>query len=389
MSVLFCHDHRFFVDASGRIFSYGQFDHDILERYVSVFGHVTIAARCQPLPHDVDAGRLSLCSSGNVSFLPMPNLSSLAGLTVGRPGARRRLAKAIEKADAVIARLPSEIGLLALAVARHRRKPAAAEVVACIWDGLMSHGSLTARLYAPVAYRRMRRAVAGLDRVLYVTRTFLQDRYPCAGATTSVSNVDLPPPDAAVLETRLARIAEDHRPLTFGMIAALFHKEKGIGVAIDAFAAARAQAPGIKLKILGPGDPAIWAEMVTRHGLADDIEFCGTLPRGNAVLDWLDDIDVYVQASFQEGLPRALIEAMSRACPALASSAGGTDELTPPECGHTPGDRSTLAAQMLRALDPGWRRDAAMKNFAASAHYGRDILNVRRKSFWKSFLAVT
>lgn len=383
VSLLFCHDHRFFVAPDGRIYSYGQYDMTILNRYVEIFGKVTIAARGVALDEKDDLSRYSPCSSENISFLWMPNLSSLRGLTISRPAARRKLAGGIARADAVIARLPSEIGLMALDIARKQEKPAAAEVVACVWDGLKSHGGLIPRLYAPLAYMRMRRAVAKAGWAHYVTQDFLQSRYPSTGKTLAASDVDLPAPDENVLSRRLSRITAPG-PVTFGMVAALFHKEKGIDVAIEAFAQARHERPDTSLRILGPGDSAPWRKLAREFGVEESVEFCGSLPRGEAVLNWLDGIDIYVQASFQEGLPRALMEAMSRGCPALASSAGGTAELVEPECLHKPGDRKTLALQMISACDPDWRLRMAARNFEHIKRYSTAALDVSRKAFWRN-----
>lgn len=387
MSLLFCHDHRFFVDDKGCIYSYGQFDHTILNRYVEIFGDVTIAARGVTLKPEDDISTLSPCSSEYVHFLWMPNLSSIGGLTVDRSAAKKKIAAAVAKADAVISRLPSEIGLIGLQTAKQLGKPAGAEVVACVWDGLKSHGGFMALTYAPIAYYRMRRAVARTSMTLYVTSNFLQKRYPTRGRQAVVSNVEIASPDPHVLDSRLDRIAALKTPTVFGMIAALFHKEKGIDIAIQALSIARRTAPRLRLKILGPGDRLAWRETVRRFGVEDSVEFCGSLPRGQKVLDWIDNIDVYVQASFQEGLPRALIEAMSRGCPTLASSAGGTPELVNGECLHTPGDAKTLAHQMIIAQDPAWQNRIAKLNFTRSGNYTHDILNARRRAFWSGLCA--
>lgn len=382
MSLLFCHDHRFFVDANGRIYSYGQFDRTVLDRYVRIFGSVTIAARGQHLTPTDDLSRLSPCSSENVKFLWMPSLSSINGLTIGRPAARQKLERAVLAHDAVIARLPSEIGMMALSLARARGKPAGAEVVACVWDGLASHGSPMSLAYAPIAWWRMRRAVAKTGRVLYVTSEFLQSRYPSYGAQAVASNVEIPAPDPHTLDERLRHIASERKPVVFGMIAALFHKEKGIDVAIRAFAEVRRHVRDIELWILGPGDPASWQEVAEHFRVADAVTFHGTLPRGEPVLRWLDGIDVYVQASFQEGLPRALIEALSRGCPALASSAGGTAELVAPDALHKPSDWKRLAGQMTVALNRGWQERNARLNFERSKSYVKTHLDQVRQNFW-------
>lgn len=68
--------------------------------------------------------------------------------------------------------------------------------------------------------------------------------------------------------------------------------------------------------------------MCFENGVADRVVFKGQM-KHQQVLEWIDSLDIYIQPSMQEGLPRALIEAMSRACPAIGSSTGGIPELLP------------------------------------------------------------
>lgn len=383
MSVLFCHDHRFVIGNEG-VYSPGQYDQEILSRYQDGFGEVFIAGRHRPLAANEDSSRLNRVLDSTERFLSMPNLSNLQGL-LGRSPSLATLEQRIAAVDVVVARLPSEIGLAAARITRRLGKPLAIEMVACARDGLLSHGSLAARLYAPLAYSRTRRAVANCPWVLYVTQQFLQSRYPAGGRWIGVSDVRLPQADPVILERRLGRISDGS--IRIGMVAALFHKEKGVDVAIRALALARQTSRDLTLKVLGPGDPTPLQKLAEELGVGAAVEFCGSLPRGPAVMEWLDGIDVYVQASFQEGLPRALIEAMSRAVPALASAAGGTPELLPPAYLHTPGDVTALAAHMLSIRDPETRTELARQLFLRSQEYTPDRIDPRRAQFWSEMRA--
>jgi glycosyltransferase involved in cell wall biosynthesis len=106
------------------------------------------------------------------------------------------------------------------------------------------------------------------------------------------------------------------------------------------------------------------------------------------VLEWLDDVDLYLQPSFQEGLPRALVEALSRACPALGSTAGGIPELLPPECLHEPGDARRLAELVAAAVgDADWLAQQAAASFETAKRYRRPALERVRADFWEAFAA--
>ena len=110
------------------------------------------------------------------------------------------------------------------------------------------------------------------------------------------------------------------------------------------------------------------------------------MPGGERVMDWLDGMDLYLQPSLTEGMPRALIEAMSRGLPALGSSCGGIPELLPPECLHRPGDDRALAEQWARMIqDREWRVRQAERNFREAQAYVREKVEARRSAFWRQF----
>lgn len=383
MSVLFCHDHRFLVGENGGIYSTGQYTAATVARYERIFGDLYIAGRARAISSEVNAANRVFADSSR--FVPMNDLSNARALLTRSPAARSQLEAAMHDVDVVIVRLPSEIGLVAGAVARRLGKPLITEVVASVRDGLLSHGRPVARLYAPIAEWRMRRAVAASRWTLYVTRAFLQDRYPSSGVQVVASNVQLPAPAGEVLERRMARIAAARSPVTYGMVASIFHDEKRVDVAIRALRRVQEAGVDAALRVVGPGDPVALTALARQLGVGDSVTFPGPLPHGDPLFAFLDDVDVYVQTSFQEGLPRAMIEAMSRGLPALGSNVGGTSELLDGEWLHARGDDARLGAQMRTLSEPSRRMQPAMDNFERAAEFSADRLDGRRAAFWRRF----
>ncbi len=116
------------------------------------------------------------------------------------------------------------------------------------------------------------------------------------------------------------------------------------------------------------------------------MQFDGTLPTQPQVLDWLGAVDVYLQPSLQEGLPRALIEAMSQGCPALGAAAGGIVELLPAAELVTPGDDGALAELLVaRLTDTDWMARSAARNWERAQAFDPAILSPRRDAFWREF----
>jgi len=146
---------------------------------------------------------------------------------------------------------------------------------------------------------------------------------------------------------------------------------KGIFTAIAALAEARDRLPPFVYRVLGESDNGETAALAARLGMADRVVFDGLLPGAREVAGWLDGIDVYLQPSFQEGLPRGMIEAMNRACLTIGSTAGGIPELVPAERLHRPGDALGLG-ERIEALvaAPDAAIEAEMqRNFEVAQRY--------------------
>lgn len=387
LKIVFVHDHRF-IPVRDRVYSQGQYPASVWDRYLGVFDSITVIGRQGRMAPDQSVERLALSSHPRVRFVLAPDLSSVLFWRAARREAARIIDAALEEADGVIARLPSELGYLAIGLAKRQGKPWAVELVGCAWDGLWNYGSILAKLYAPVRYYKTRRAVAEAPFVLYVTEQFLQGRYPNhIGVTVACPNVEIEEPRQDVLKRRLARIRNvEGRPIVFGLIGTLRGRFKGIQTVLAALRYVREEVPGVVFRVLGPGDVTRWQREAEKLGVADLVRFDGLLPPGASVMAWLDSVDVYLQPSLKEGLPRALVEAMSRGCPAIGSNCGGIPELLDSDSLINPGDYRALARLMVRAAtDLTWRAAAAERNWRVAQRYSREVLNARRSSFWKRF----
>ncbi|NCC23179.1 MAG: glycosyltransferase [Alphaproteobacteria bacterium] len=392
MNVLYCHDNFYTLGPDGDVWSPGQFPYDYFTTFLECFDRVTVAGRGGRFSQDVRHYNRS--SGPGVSFELFPNMNSPQGLLAHSRANDRRMAELVSRADAVIVRATCDLSWLAYKHAKRRGKPIAMEMAACAWDATYYHGSTLAKLYAPIRYLHDRIIAANADSVIYVSRNFLQRRYPAKGTTAVASNVQIDRPQESVLRKRLDRIANDRsgRPLVVGLIGTLTHKLKGIHTALDAMAMLESEG-GEKsnyiFRVLGPGNPSWCRAHAERDGLAHKVFFDGTIQSGQAVLEWLDDIDIYIQPSFQEGVPRAMIEAMSRACPVIGSTTGGIPELLDPWWLHKPGDVDHLASLLeLMMGEMRAREEAAMRNFTHAFDYSSDKLVPVRQKFWKEFAAL-
>ena len=387
MKILFAHDNRF-IPVDGDVFSESQFSHRLWGRYLAHFDEMTVFARQGTLPSHKRKCDLEYSEAPGVSFVFGSDISSLSAQLTQRKKVRQKVRSLL--ANAVVARLPSELGFVAIQEAEREGVAWAVEVVGDTWDSYWNYGTLAGKLYAPIAWWRARRWISKAPYAIYVTREHLQKRYPCNGTVSYASNVEIQPVQPEILQNRLSGCRKDwladRKRLTCGMIGSLASRYKGLHVALKALNELRTKGVDVHLHVLGGGDLDAWMGEAARLGVEDLLHLDGLLPGGDPVFKWLDGLDFYIQPSYSEGLPRGLIEAMSRGLPALASTCGGIPELLRPDCLHRPGDSKKLAADMGKLIrNTSWRINLAQHNFREAENYYAKWIERRRNEFWRKF----
>ena len=158
--------------------------------------------------------------------------------------------------------------------------------------------------------------------MIYVTNKFLQKRYPTYGEQISCSDVKTD----IRKESKSKSIDLDRKKLIFGTIGALDIKYKGQEYVIKAIAYLKRQGYDIEYQLVGPGTGKRLKKIAKRYKVIDNIKFIGILQH-DQIFNWLNNINIYIQPSTTEGLPRSLIEAMSQGCFCIGSNVGGIPEL--------------------------------------------------------------
>lgn len=146
------------------------------------------------------------------------------------------------------------------------------------------------------------------------------------------------------------------RLLFVGRLAAV----KGLPILLDAVARLAKDRPDVKLVVAGDGpDRATLEAQAAKLGVSARVEFRGYQSQAQ-VRDLLGRTDVFVMASFAEGVPVVLMEAMAAGVPVVATQIAGVPELV--EDGVSgflvpPGESHQLAEKAGMLLD-----DADLRN---------------------------
>lgn len=355
--------------------------YDIWQRYLNAASRLKVLGRPGNL---ADTGPHNLSSGPGVTFCVLPNLSTPGGQLLKRRAARARMRQELKDVDLIIARLPSELGILGVQVGLELKKPVVTEVVACGFQTHWNHGSLSGKLWAPLVRYRTKKAIRSAPFAAYVTWEYLQRMYPTSGVQVGgLSNVSIDSAPSSVLSTRSMRITQERRFTTFGTIGTLTARYKGIDTAIRALAELKNELGDFQYRIAGPGDPSRLMLLAEKLGIAERVRFDGVVSRSE-IFSWIDALDIYLQPSRTEGLPRALIEAQSRGVPALGSTAGGIPELLPKWAQHRPGDYKGLSRLIKNILaSPDKAKALSLHGLNTSAKLTRDKLEEKRSALLK------
>ncbi len=374
-------DGRFVSTADGAVWSSSSFPYAFWTRYLETFAEVRVIARLRTVSAP---GRQDVRSDGpNVSFAPIPYFRGPWQYLRERSAVRLAVGAALANRDAVILRVGSIIANAAWSPLVQSRRPYAVEVVGDPWD-VFAPGTLSHPL-RPLLRRYFRRHVARqcahATAAAFVTQGVLQRRYPLLSVDRmfAVSDVVLPSPH----QPAPARARGGGTPWRVVFVGSLEQLYKGPDILLQAFAACRRRGLAGTLRLIGDGRQRNFLmELASRLGIGDYVEFTGNLPAGDPVHRELRAADLFVLPSRTEGLPRALIEAMSLGLPCLATRVGGIPELLHAEDLLAPGDVVSLSREMEVVLSDS-RRRARMRerNLRRSGDFTEAVLGPRRRAF--------
>jgi glycosyltransferase involved in cell wall biosynthesis len=248
---------------------------------------------------------------------PLPHIALIGGL----PVEVARLSRLIRDLQIDVVQIGGMVNPHAAFAARATGRPV-------VWQ-LVDVG--TPRVVATAAMLFVR----ALATVVMSSGRTVADRAPFGGGirrlVTYLPPVDVerfqPRPDGRAA-MRAALGIPDDAPV-IGCVANI-NPEKGITDLVEAFVAARADAPDLHLVLIGAehGTHQAYAakirERLASAGAADVVRFMG---ERSDIPDLLRALDVFTLASHSEGTPTVVMEAMASGLPVVVTRVGGTWEI--------------------------------------------------------------
>ncbi|BCZ79594.1 glycosyltransferase [Paraburkholderia terrae] len=349
-------------------------------RFTESFARVQVAARSFPAPH----ARGELVTGEGAQFIDVGSPRGVTAWIVQLPKLIGRIWRVIHNADLLVLRFPGNLSSIAMLLCRASGRPFSAEIVADPADYFSDSASRhPLRRVARWVHCGATRHAAKYGRtVRYVTDRALQMAYPPRTRARSFGFSDVYLPDESFDSRDDARNTHDDGGVFRIVNVAMMHNEsKGHEILLRAVAALRQRALNVELTLVGDGMLRTdFAQLAVRLGLEDVVHFDGAL-NGDDVLRTVSRHELFVLPSLQEGMPRALLEAMAVGVPVIATHVGGVAEVLDPTSLVPPADIDALTERIASVVtDAKWREQQKQRQREAvlrfrytelQAHYSR------------------
>jgi glycosyltransferase involved in cell wall biosynthesis len=377
--------HPYFRDSEGAVWTLSNLDHGFWQRYLQVFESANIITRVRSVTEIPDGVRR--VDGPGVRVSDVVPFQGPWGYVKHRAQVLKDVQRAIPVDDAIMLRVPGQLASNVESLIRPTNRPYGVEVVGDSYESLSS-----AALQHPLQpffqwwnTRGQQRQISRSQAVAYVTQNALQRRYPPStdAFSTHYSSIDLG--DEAFTSTD-ERAFSSAPPYTLVFVGSLQLSVKGLDVLLGAMSEAKnLEGLPLRLFVLGDGERrGAYEEQTKALQLVEDVTFLGKVSAGEPVRAIMDRADLMIHPSRSEGLPRAVIEAMARGLPCIASAVGGIPELLPAEDLVTPGDPHALARKIHEVVgNPERLRTMSSRNRLKAEEYHANVLQERRNALYR------
>ena len=300
---------------------------------------------------------------------------------------KRHLEFAIKSSECVMIKIASRKANMAINIAKKYHKPYLIGVTGDLYRDLITSKSLMRRLYAPFIYKQTLKAISDCKFGTYVTQEYLQKMYPIDGVMCGYTDTILPNIDPSIEKRRIDWIKsmKNRRYIDLGIIGTYHDNRKGYDTAITALQ--KLNNSKIRLRILGVGskeDQKFWINYGQEYNV--NVIFDEPVSGIENVFIWIDSIDISILPSRSEGLPRSIVESISRACPCIISDVCGMPELVDKKWLHDPEDSELLSSLISRMINnPTLMVEAAISNLKRADNYTLKTVRGKRIAFYAEF----
>ena len=381
MNLIFITEARFYITHNGNYYaddmSYINF---LWNRYLNEFNEVYVVARVFNSTAVFDES----FRVDNVRFLSLPAFEDIISFGKNYFSIKKKMNSYINKDSTIIIRGGGALGYTSSRICKKKNLFYGIEVIGDPYEvfapGVIKHPlRIVLRYFFTYIQKKVvKGAVAGI----YVTRNALQKRYPTSEKAFVSYASDVFLDDAnPILEPKKLKVFKEINLISIGSLDQMY---KSPDILIKSIKILVSKGINVKLTWLGKGKYQKDMEDLTRNlEIEDRVKFTGSVS-SSEVTKCLDDSDIFLLVSRTEGLPRAMVEAMSRGLPCIGTNVGGIPELLDKEVLVNKEDAIEIANKVeLLINDLEFAKSQAFRNLTVSKEYNFDVLNKKRKQFYR------
>lgn len=379
--LLVCDD--FLYSNNGIYYAANQEKYNFYQRYLRVFERMRLVCRCEE-EKEVKKNRVSLGLDERIEITPVPMFHGPKQYLKVFFSVGKALNNVTDGCNAAILRIPSTIAQRAGKKVIKNKISYACEVVYDAEDGWRGYKGLSRIAWKRID-KQMRSLCANADGVSCVTEFYLQRHYYSKKADFFTSNYSSLALDKSFYghpkvfqhdkECLIAHIANQ-----VGEQSAKGHKQT-----IEAVRKLKDRGIRVKVKFAGNdhnGGIELFKQFARDMGVDNYVEFLGFQNR-EGINKLLSEADIYVMPTKAEGLPRVIIEAMSKGLPCITTPVSGNPELVNEHFLVDYFDTTALADRIDELINnASLYEETSKENFERSLQYEASILEKRRDDFY-------
>lgn len=385
MELLVSGDSYFYKTKDGKYWCKTIYGYNFWCRYLSEFNSVAIVSRTENVEYSEVEGFLQV-DGPNIRVIELPDMRGMKQYVRNYFKFSRAAKSAVENSECAIFRLPSVSATMVLKYYKKKNRPYALEVVADPYDAYSING-----LAQFIFTRHLKREAKQATGVSYVTKYFLQTKYPSGLSIygkkerkfeSYYSTIDLQESYFSIPKN----FSEKKRFTLIHTANSINNDMKGHTTVLNILHKLVEKKYNVDLIFIGDGDKRQYYEDLSKKmGLEDYVTFTGLLSSSEKVREILMKGDLFVFPTQAEGLPRSIIEAMAVGLPVLSTPVNGIPELLDEEYMFHPFDVVGFTNKIIELLNsPQKLEEVSKNNIEKAKDYRIEALNLRRQKFYSN-----
>ncbi|MFJ7637341.1 glycosyltransferase [Peribacillus sp. NPDC097225] len=385
MKLLVAADSYFYKTPDGKYWCKTIYGYKFWKRYLKVFNEIVVVSRTKDVETTKEVSGFIRVDGPGMSIAELPPLRGMKEYILNYGSLQKAAKKAVEDVDCALIRLPSVSAFMILKYFQRKKTPFCLEVVADPIDAYASNK--IAQIYYT---KKLKQATLEAKGTSYVTKEFLQKRYPSASMVYNdrlnyfesyYSTIDLKEefffgPRKYKIKSGLFKLVHTANSINSDVKG---HKELLLIVKdlID-------RNLNVEVTFIGDGDKRnYFEEQAKRLNIDKNIHFTGFLSSPSEIREVLLNSDMFVFPTKAEGLPRALIEAMATGLPCLSTNVNGIPELLSNEYLFNPLDVKGFSDKIEYLIkNPSLLNKMSEENGKKALEYIDYKLEERRNEFY-------